>query len=157
MHKIKMADGDAAFISAIGGAISVPLTPILGWLSDVWGRLKILVTTYVSLALGAMMLYNASKIGSLELSSALISVFLYSAAGLRTAIIGDFSTARQLANTTSFYEACAWFGAMLGFGFAGVGIGKFGSSFFIGLSATGIIASLVLIYVSMTSSHQEGT
>ncbi len=130
---------------AVSGAISLPLTLIVGWLSDRMGRVPLLAGCYLINVVGMLMLAEAELLWHYQVSAGLL-LGVNASLGVGSALITDNVSPDVLGRALSLYTATAWIGGIigsLGTGFAMEQIGVYPT--FLGGAVLPIIAILLLI------------
>jgi len=132
----------------VGGAIALPIPPIVGRLSDRIGRKRLLALSYLMGSLLLLILARSISIWHFWLVSALRSALFYANNGLGQAMVTDLVSKESLGRGIALFNATAWIGGILGFGTTGYAIQNLGlvSTFIMG-SFLPLIAILLLIPV----------
>ncbi|HYA13451.1 MAG TPA: MFS transporter [Syntrophales bacterium] len=123
-----------ASTQVIGGAVALPIPPIVGWLSDRIGRKRLLALSYLMGTLMLLILAWSISIWHFWLVAVLRSALFYANNGLGQALVTDLVAKESLARGIALFNATAWIGGILGFGTAGYAIQNLGlvSTFVIG-------------------------
>ena len=121
-------------------------------MSDRLGRFPVLAFGYGAVALGVASLMFVTNFWGFAISSIFASLFIYATAGVRTAVVGDISTAQQLPRSVGLYEACAWSGGLVGYAATGYGLQVFGAGY---LAAVGALAGLASVFVALTLARDR--
>jgi MFS family permease len=139
---------DAAAISgvvAIGGAVSLPLPFLFGWLSDRMNRYWLIMICFLANAIGLFVLADSLSLWHFGISAVLLSGTGVSL-GIGPALVTDFVSPRRLGQALSWYNFSPSVGGILSFALAGQAFQGFGMSatFFAGALLTLLAAVLVL-------------
>jgi len=149
---------DATAISnvvAIGGAVSLPLPLLFGWLSDRLNRYWLIVICFLGSALGLLGLAVSLSFWHFWASSILLSGVGVSL-GIGPALMTDLVPPKKLGSALSWYNFSPSMGGILGFTLAGYAFQGFGmeATFVGGAFLTGIAVVLVIwIQSARTKVH----
>lgn len=130
----------------VGGAVALPVPPVVGWLSDRIGRKQLLAFSYLIGTLVLLILAWSISIWHFWLVSALRSALFYANNGLGPALVADLVPKESLGRGIALFNATAWIGGILGYGTTGYAIQNLGlvSTFVIG-SLLPLMAIILLI------------
>jgi MFS family permease len=132
--------------AAIGGAVTLPLPALVGWLSDGIGRKRFLALCYLAGTAGLSILLVSALLWQFWLASALVYVFQIASRGVASALVTDLVTPEALGRGLSLFNATYWIGAVVGVGVAGYSVQQLGLAATFGLSASlPLIAILFLL------------
>jgi len=131
---------------AIGGAITLPLPLVMGWLSDRLGRKWFLGVSYLLGTMGALILISSLSLWHFWLVSSLLTAMFHINNGLGSALVADLVPKESLGKGMSLFGSTVWVGGIIGFACTGyclqnLGIGL---TFFMGAFLT-LIAMILLI------------
>jgi MFS family permease len=150
---------DAAAISAIvaiGGAVSLPLPFLFGWLSDRIGRYWLVVFCFLANAIGLFLLANSVSLWHFGVSAILLSGTGVSL-GIGPALVTDFVPPKSLGKALSWYNFSPSVGGILSFALAGYAFQGFGmyTTFVCGALLT-LIAVVLVIRVQYVRTEVSG-
>jgi MFS family permease len=141
---------DAAAISsvvAIGGAVSLPLPLLLGWLSDRWNRYWLIVACFLGSAIGLLALAESLVLWHFGVSAILLSGVGVSL-GIGPALVTDLVPPQNLGRALSWYNFSPSVGGILSFALAGSAFQGFGmQETFVGGSFLTLIAIALVLWV----------
>jgi MFS family permease len=131
---------------AIGGAITIPLPLLMGWISDRLGRKWLLGVSYLMGTIGALVLTSSLSLWHFWLVSSLTQAMFYINSGLGSALVADLVPKESLGKGMSLFGGTAWAGGIIGFGCTGYCLQSLGTglTFFAGSFLT-VIAMTLLI------------
>ena len=139
---------DAAAISdivAIGGAVSLPLPLIFGWLSDRMNRYWLIMICFLANGIGLFILAGSSSLWYFGLSAILLSGTGVSL-GIGPALVTDLIPPKNLGRALSWYNFSPSVGGILSFALAGYAFQGFGmyATFVAGAFLTLVAVGLVI-------------
>lgn len=112
--------GTIAGAAAIGGLVATPAVPLLGALSDRWGRPRFLALTYLLATAGMIVLAWSTQLRHFWLATALLSIAMYAGSSLAAALATDLLSPESLAKGLPLLNAMTWAGGIIGFAATGV-------------------------------------
>ena len=145
MHTIGFSATAISSTAAIGAMFTIPLPPLIGWLSDKTGRKRFLATCYFVGPIGLLMLSVSTAVWHFWIASAFMSVMFYISMSLGSAFVTDLIPQSCLGKGLSIFNMTSWLGGIIGFALAGYTIENYGllSAFIVG--AVMPIFSIVLL------------
>ncbi len=155
MHGLNFPRAAITSTAAVGGLIALPLTPLVGWLSDRYNRKLLLMLCYFACACGLATLAISTSFWHFWIASSLLSIQAYAGSGIGSALIADLVPAASLDTGLSIFSSAQFVGGIAGFALAGLAIQQYGSnntfdgSALVGLAAIGVLA--------MVRHHQHMT
>ncbi len=134
--------------AAVGGLIALPLTPLVGWLSDRYNRKLLLILCYFACACGMAMLAISTNLWHFWIAASLLSIQAYAGSGIGSALVADLVPTASLDTGLAIFSSAQFLGGIVGFAFAGLAIQRFGLNRTFDASAiVGLSAILVLAFV----------
>lgn len=127
-----------------GGLVSLPMTFLIGWLSDKFGRKNLLILCY-TLAIPGMAILAFSEPLWHFWASEILLAFVGIANVVGFALVADLVPQESLDTAMSYYGASAWIGTIIGFVFVGYIIDWLGLSLMFGTAAVVMLIGLLLI------------
>jgi MFS family permease len=147
---------DAAAISgvvAIGGAVSLPLPFLFGWLSDRINRYWLIVACFLGNAIGLFALAESRSLWHFGASAILLSGTGISL-GIGPALVTDFVPPQNLGRALSWYNFSPSVGGILSFALAGYAFQDFGMyATFMGGALLTLIAVVLVIRVQYARTN----
>ena len=141
---------DAAAISgvvAIGGAVSLPLPFLFGWLSDRMNRYWLIVSCFLVSAIGLAALARSLALWHFGFSTILLSGVGISL-GIGPALVTDLVPPKNLGRALSLYNFSPSMGGIFSFGLAGYAFQGFGMyATFMGGAFLTLIAVALVVWV----------
>jgi DHA1 family multidrug resistance protein-like MFS transporter len=113
-------------VTAVTGAISLPLQPIVGRLSDRMGRKKLLTLGYVAGAAGRALLAWAASLWHFWAAAAMGAV-AGASSSVGQAMATDLVRPESLGRGMSLFQCSMWVGAVLGFTATGYAVEVLGA------------------------------
>ncbi len=145
MEQLKFLSAEITSTTSIGGLIAIPLTIIVGRLSDRISRKLLLALCYLVGGCGMVVLSISASLWQFWVATALLSIQGYVGAGVGPALITDLLPAESLGRGLSAYNSTAWIGAIIGFSLTGVAIQNLGMSPTFIISAAFVIIPIILL------------
>jgi MFS family permease len=153
-----LAFGAAAISStgAVSGAVSLPLPPIVGRLSDRLGRKRFLILGYLASVAGFLVLTRSAELWHFWLAGALAAIAGVIASSVGQALVVDLVPPQSVGRGMSLFDASLWVGAMMGFTAAGYGVATSGvTSTFIVAALLSLIATAPVIAIRQPASGEK--
>ena len=145
MTELGFAAAAISIAFAITYAVSLPLRPLIGWLSDQVGRKLLMAVSYAAGAVGLLGLAVSESLWHFWVSAAVIGISL-SAETVGTALTTDLLPKQSLGVGMSLYSAVGFAAGIIGFAGTGHAIQNLGMiSTFIIAAFFQLIAIVLLI------------
>ena len=143
--------------TAVAGAVTLPLLPLLGWLSDKAGRKRFMALCYLSGVLGLFLLTVADSLWHFWILIPLIYIANHIGSwGVGSALVTDLVPKEFLGRGMSLYRAATWSAAIIGAGVTGYAIDTFGmSATFLTAASLPVIAMILLIFIRQGKRDDE--
>jgi MFS family permease len=148
MNDLGLAAAAISGAAAIGGAATLPLPPLVGWLSDRAGRKRFLALGYLAGTAGLLCLAVSVSLWHFWVVSFLVSIVMPVNMGVGSALTTDLVPRESVERGISLFSATNWVGAVIGYAGVGYAIEHLGltATFVIGASLP-LIAIVLLILV----------
>ena len=146
MNELIFLSAAISSTGAIGGAVTLPLSPLVGWLSDRVGRKRLLVVCYLAGTVGLLVLAASISLWHFWVSASLVSVLSIVGSSVGSALVTDLVPQESLGRGISLFTTTAWVGGIIGFAGTGYAVQNLGmtSTFVIGAFLP-LIAIILLI------------
>lgn len=133
---------------AVGGGVSLPFLPMIGWLSDRLGRRWLLNLCFLLGMTGLLILSAAILQWQFCITAALCSIMLNGITAVGSALVTDMVPGPILGKGMSFFNATTWIGGIMGLSVTGSAIQGSGMLVtFLGAALLPLIAIVLLIPV----------
>src|SRR6266540_1055271 len=139
MQAFHLSPAAVASTAVVGGLVTLPITPLIGILSDRLGRRRLLVVSYALAAGGVVLLSMASQLWRFWLETALLFVATTANGSVATALATDVLPRDALRRGMSWLNSMTWVAGIIGF----AGTGYLTDT--LGAAATCLIAALLAI------------
>jgi len=151
MNALGLSATAISLTGAVGGAVSLPLPLVTGWLSDRLGRKVLLIGMLFIGTLALVFLAGSVLEWHFWAVTSLAYIFQITGRGVGSAYMADMVAPESLGRGLSFYGGMEWIGGIIGYSATGYAIQNFGSSttFFVG-AALPLIAIGLLIPIRTT-------
>jgi MFS family permease len=163
MNDLGLAAAAISSATAIGGAATLPLPPLVGWLSDRVGRKQFLTLGYLAGTVGLLCLVVSVSLWHFWVVSFLVSILMPVNMGVGSALAIDLVPRESVGRGISLFSATTWVGGIIGYAGTGYAIQHLGltSTFVIGAFLP-LIAIVLLILIRVprreeSASHSENS
>ncbi len=159
---ISLAMNELGFISAaisstaaVGGVVTLPLPPLVGWLSDRVGRKRLMASCYLASAMGLSVLAVSISLWHFWVAASLVAVLIVSDS-VGPALVTDLVPQESLGVGMSLFSATLWAGGIIGYAGTGYAIQNLGmaSTFVIGAFLP-LIAIILLIPIRQAERKER--
>jgi MFS family permease len=146
MNDLGFAATAISSAGAISGAATLPLPPLIGWLSDRVGRKLFLALGYLIGTVGLLVLPASVSLWHFWVASLLLSIFWAVNIGVGPALVTDLVPRESLGRGVSLFSTTTWIGGIIGFAGTGYAVQALGmtATFVVGAFLT-LMAILLLI------------
>jgi MFS family permease len=146
MNKLGFVSTAISSTAAVGGAVTLPLLPLLGWLSDRVSRKRLMVLCYLAGTVGLSVLAVSISLWHFWAAVSLLYVFISASRAVGSALVTDLVAQESLGMGISLFSATTWAGGIIGFTATGYAVQSLGtaSTFILGVFLS-LIAILLLI------------
>lgn len=140
---------------AVGGAMTLPLPLLIGWLSDRLGRKWFLGIFYLMGTMGSLILTSSLSLWHFWLVSSLTQAMFYINNGLGSALVADLVPKESLGRGMSLFGSTAWAGGIIGFACTGYCIQNFGAGLTFFMAAFLTLIAMILLVPIQRVKHAE--
>lgn len=134
-----------ASAAALGGAITLPLPPLVGALSDRTGRKNFLALSFLSGAAGLVLLSLSASLWQFLLAAGLVAVLSSVTGALGNALVTDLVPQAELGRGISLYGSTVWIAGIAGCALSGSAVQALGLALTFLLAALLPLASILLL------------
>ena len=125
--------------------VSLPLPPVIGWLSDRLGRKTFLIAGYLGQAVSLLMLARATSLWHFWVATAVNTLSFLARGPAGTALVTDLVPPESLGRGMSLWGASEWIAAVIGFAAAGYAFELFGMTQTIVMAAVVCVVAISLL------------
>jgi len=140
---------------AIAGAVTLPLPPLLGWLSDHVGRKRLLALCYLGGTVGLLALTVSVSLWHFWVVVSLMNV-LASGGSVGSAMVTDLIPQESLGRGMSLFTATTGIGGIIGFAATGYAVQNLGTTFTFMVGAFLPLIAIVLLIPIRQAGREEG-
>jgi len=147
MKASQFSASDVSLANAIGGLVTIPLTLLIGVLSDKMGRKRFLTLGYLVAAGSTMMLINAQQLWQFWVVSALVLVSRSIITSMSPAYATDLLRRKALGRALPLVGTMNWVSGVIGFAGSGYILDVFGKTSLYGGSTLLAILAVVIVAI----------
>jgi MFS family permease len=156
MNDLKFAATAISSTGAIGGAVALPIPPLIGWLSDRIGRKSLLALFYLGGSTGMLIIIVSKSLWHFWVASSLILTLTAVNRAVGAAFVSDLIQQESAGRGISLISSARWIGAVIGFAFAGFAFQFFGMRNALIMGALlPLLGSLLLIPIQYAEKEKE--
>jgi MFS family permease len=126
MEELGFSAAAISSTGAVGGAVVLPLLPLVGWLSDRLGRRRFLALSYLGGTVGLLVLAVSVSLWHFWVAACLVSVLFNVYNSLAPALVTDLVPQASLGTGMSLFGATGWVGGIIGFAVTGQAVQSLG-------------------------------
>jgi MFS family permease len=141
---------------AIGGAVTLPLPPLIGWLSDRIGRKQFLALCYLASAVGLLFLAVSVSLWHFWVASVLVSILMPVNMGVGSALVTDLVPRESVERGISLFNATTWMAGVVGFAGTGYAVQSLGMATTFVAGALSTLMAIVLLIPIRHGGRQKG-
>jgi MFS family permease len=145
MNKLGFVAAAISRTAAIGGAVALPIPPLIGWLSDHIERKRCLALCYLAGTVSLLILSASASLWHFCLSISLLAVLMETSRAVGSALVSDLVPPASLGRGISLFTATSWIGGIIGFGATGFAIQNLGMFFTLIIGACLPLAAMILL------------
>lgn len=142
MNQLGFVSAAISSTAAVGGAVTLPLPPLIGWLSDRFGRKRFMVLCYLAGTAGLSVLAASVSLWHFWTAASLLYVLSFASRGVGSALVTDLVSQKSLGMGMSLFSATTWAGGIIGFTVTGYAVQNLGTT---ATFLLGIVLSLIAI------------
>jgi MFS family permease len=155
MHSKGFSAAAISGTGAAGGAATLPLPAVLGWLADRGGRRRLLVLCCLAGTAGLLALAVSTSLWHLCVAISLLNVLLY-VGSVGSAMVTDLIPQGSLGRGLSLFTATTWAGGVVGYAGTGYAVQRLGMTPTLIMGAfLPLIAVALLIPVRETARESD--
>ncbi len=134
--------------AAVGGAATIPLILMLGWLADRYSRKLLLAICYTAGIVGFIVLSGSVTLWQYWLSAVFFAILSNGAMGVGAALVSDIVPTVAIGRGLAMFNGLTLAGGIVGFAVTGFILEQFGAGVIFGLGILfSLLAGLILIVV----------
>jgi MFS family permease len=139
MESLAFSAQAIASVGVVGSLVTIPLTPLLGGLSDRINRRHLLILTYALAGAGAIILSLSTQVWHFWLETVLLFIATAANGAIAAALATDLLPKAQVRSGLPRLNAIVWLAGILGFATAGFVIET------LGITVTGWVAAAIAL------------
>jgi MFS family permease len=157
MNDLGFAAAAVSSTSAIGGVVTLPLPPLIGWLSDRLGRKQFLGLCYLTGTVSLLILLVAASLAHFWVVISLLYALCSVNGAVGPALVTDIVPRESLGRGISLFSATPWIGGVIGFAVTGSAVQHLGMPTTFILAALLPLTAIVLLIPVPQTRHEEGS
>ena len=157
MNGLGLSSTSISSTAAVAGAVTLPLLPLVGWLSDKVGRRRFMALCYLSGVIGLSILAVANLLWHFWVFIPLLYIAnRIGSWGVGSAMVTDLVPKESLGRGMALYRTATWSGAIIGAGITGYVVDNFGmATSFFKIACLPAIAMIMLIFIRKDEHKTE--
>jgi MFS family permease len=155
MQAGQFSASDVSTANAIGGLVTIPLTLMIGVLSDKLGRKRFLMLGYLVAAGGTVMLIAAQQLWQFWVVSSLILVARSVITSLSPAYATDLLSRKALGRALPLVGTMNWVSGVIGFAGSGYVLDALGATSLYGAAAIAAVIAGIVTVLLPTSLNRK--
>jgi MFS family permease len=145
MQSLNFSTSAVASTVAVGGLVTMPVTFLIGTLSDRLGRRRFLTMSYLLAAAGALTLILASQLWHFWLAATFVLIARSVSSSVGAALATDLLAPEELGRGLAWLSTAGWITGVVAFAGAGYAIETLGATaLYIMMAALALVAALQL-------------
>jgi MFS family permease len=158
MHGLGFSSAAIASTGIAMGAVSLPLVPLIGWLSDRVGRKRLIAFCYLAGAATLFVLSRSTSLWHFWLAFCLLSIPGRVSSPVGSALVTDLAPEQSLGAAMSLFQAAAWASGIIGFAGTGHAVERLGiTSALVTAAFLPVIALVLLVPIRETRGRELRT
>ena len=157
MDDLGFAAAAVSGTSAIGGVATLPLSPLIGSLSDRLGRKQFLVLCYLAGTVSLLILLVAASLWHFWVAISLLSVLWSVNGAVGPALVTDIVPRELLGRGMSLFSVTTWIGGVIGFAVTGYAVKNLGMPTTFILAALLPLTAITLLIPVRQTRHRGGS
>ena len=126
MTDLRFPSAAISRVVAVGGAVTLPFPFLIGWLSDKFGRKRLLALCYLAGIIGISSQAISVSWWHFCLATILIAFVTRVGGGVGSALVSDLVPKESLGMGIAFFQAGSWVAGIIGWSITGYAIQNFG-------------------------------
>jgi predicted MFS family arabinose efflux permease len=156
MNDLGFSAAAISVTAAVGGAATLPLPPLLGWLSDRTSRKRLLLVCCLAGSVGLLGLAFSARLRQFWVANSLLNVLLY-ASTVGSAMVTDLVPQGALGRGMSLFTATTWAGGVVGFASTGYAIERLGMTSTLVMGAFLPLIAIALLIPIRQAGREKGS
>jgi MFS family permease len=157
MNDLGFAAAGISSTGAVSGAVTLPLSPLSGWLSDRVGRKRLLVLCYLAAVGGLLLLTVSVSLWHFWAVASLMYAMSSVNSAVGPALVTDLVSRESLGKAISLFSATTWIGGVIGFVGTGHAVQDLGMVTTLVIGAFLAVMAIVLLIPIRQVEKEEGS